>query len=259
MERISWEFKDKIRRQSPGSDKCTEFIAKKLKEISEKEKVTNKVASEKIKILNIACGCGYETLVLAKNFNADIIALDASETYLNKLIKMKELEDELKNIEITTMTENMEDIPLKSNSCDLIWCEGSINILGFKRALKLWKRLLKKDGYMVVSDYTLKTNHSYNESEDIIRTFYPEIKNLNENKALAKKLGYELVDTFTLGDDAWINEFITPILDAVNEMERKFSRKKAYLDYLDEIINSVDTIMQYREEIDFVFYIFKVK
>ena len=31
MERISWEFKDKIRRQSPGSDKCTEFIAKKLK------------------------------------------------------------------------------------------------------------------------------------------------------------------------------------------------------------------------------------
>ncbi len=255
MERILWEYKDKIRRQSPGSDKYTMLMIEKLKEIIKRDADIDE--NKKLNVLNIAPGCGYETLVLAKNLKADIIALDASETFLNKLVKLKELEAIDTNI--TLMTEDMDDIPLKNDSQDLIWCEGAINILGLKKAIRLWRRLLKNTGYLVVSDYTLKSDYNYDEIIDEIEEFYPEINTLEANIKCAEKHSYKVVDTYVAEDDIWTCEFIDPILKAAAELKEKFSANKSYTKYLDELLSEVNTIIKYRKEIDFVFYILKIK
>ena len=65
----------KIDRQGPGSEKET-LQAIKLSGLSN---------SSDLKILDLGCGTGAQTKVLAENLNGNVIALDLLQPFLDKL------------------------------------------------------------------------------------------------------------------------------------------------------------------------------
>jgi len=46
----------------------------------------------------------------------------------------------------------MEKLPFKNEELDLIWSEGAIYNIGFKRGLNEWHKLIKTGGYLAVSE-----------------------------------------------------------------------------------------------------------
>ncbi len=53
---------------------------------------------------------------------------------------------------IKTVCASMDALPFEPGQFDIIWSEGAIFIIGFEKGLATWKPLLKKGGYMVISD-----------------------------------------------------------------------------------------------------------
>jgi hypothetical protein len=56
------------------------------------------------------------------------------------------------NGRVKTLNASMNALQFGKGQFDLIWSEGAIFIIGFETGLKAWKPLVKKGGFMVVSD-----------------------------------------------------------------------------------------------------------
>jgi ubiquinone/menaquinone biosynthesis C-methylase UbiE len=102
------------------------------------------------KILDIGCGSGSQTRELANLTSGIITAVDNYQPFLDTLTTWAQ-KDGLSE-RIRPLYASMDSLPFEKEQFDLIWYEGAIFIIGFEKGLATWKPLLKKGGYMVVSD-----------------------------------------------------------------------------------------------------------
>jgi ubiquinone/menaquinone biosynthesis C-methylase UbiE len=101
-------------------------------------------------ILDIGCGPGMQTLQLAKLSNGTIIALDNYQPFLDILMK-NAIKNGLEE-RIIPNKQSMLEMDFKNNSFDLIWLEGALYFMGFQNGLKRCHQLLKKNGYLAVTE-----------------------------------------------------------------------------------------------------------
>ena len=85
-------------------------------------------------MLDVGCGTGAQTIVLAKRLDAHIVALDFLPDFLDELRLRAEAEGVSAKIE--TRLGSMRDIPTWPERFDLVWAEGSFFIMGFAEALR---------------------------------------------------------------------------------------------------------------------------
>ena len=128
------DFHKDAERQGPGSPNET------IKALD----LTGVDKNEDLKIADIGCGSGDQTITLAQNTNGQITAVDLFPGFLDKLDnKAKELG--LHN-RVTTLKKSMDDLPFDNEEFDIIWSEGAIYNIGFEAGIKKWKEYLKSGG-----------------------------------------------------------------------------------------------------------------
>ncbi|MGL5469919.1 MAG: MerR family transcriptional regulator, partial [Shewanella sp.] len=89
------------------------------------------------KIIDIGCGKGFSTCLLAQHTQAQIVAVDNEQSALDELgERLTELE---LNTRVTLSCVSMTDLPFTSESFDCIWSEGSAYIMGVEQALTQWR------------------------------------------------------------------------------------------------------------------------
>jgi SAM-dependent methyltransferase len=93
---------------------------------------------------------------------------------------------------------------------DLIWSEGAIYNIGFERGLREWRRFLKPDGYLVVSEACWFTEQRPDEIERFWVDAYPEIDTLANKPRQVQQAGYLPVSMFILPETCWTDHFYTP-------------------------------------------------
>ena len=178
-------FKD-MDRLAPGSDNST------LKAIGYID--FNK--DSQLTILDIGCGVGASTLLLVDYFkNSTIEAIDLFPHYL-KVLDEKIVDNDLDN-RVYTCQMDMNDLDYPNCEFDIVFSEVSAYIMGFAKALKSWKRVLKQNGYLVVSELSWIQKPS-KESKKFWKTHYLEIDTIENKIALIKDEGYEFIDYFIL-------------------------------------------------------------
>lgn len=182
-------------RQGPGSTAATLAALHKIEPISPSST-----------IIDLGCGTGASTLLLAEQCNCKVIGIDLFEQFLVKLRHKAAA----KGIAVDTLVCSMDNLPFAPASIDVIWCEGAIYNIGIERGLSLWHHLLKDGGYVVFSDATWLTNSPPREVANFWEEAYPAMGNLEQNLALIKSLGYEVIDHFTLDSKCWTENFYKP-------------------------------------------------
>jgi ubiquinone/menaquinone biosynthesis C-methylase UbiE len=164
-----------------------------------------------LKIADIGCGTGSQTLDLARLLNGHVTAVDLSGLFLEKLRSKAEIQKVSHKID--TLEASMEDLPFEEESLDVIWSEGAIYNMGFEAGIKAWKKFLKKGGYLAVSEISWKSKDRPEKLEAHWRGEYPEIDLPSEKIKLLEENGYSLSAFFFLSQLSWIEWFYKPMYD----------------------------------------------
>ncbi|QYK05352.1 MerR family transcriptional regulator [Shewanella zhangzhouensis] len=176
------------------------------------------------RILDIGCGKGLATRVLAMHTRANIIAIDNEEGALTELQQHLQHSDLASRV--STLYASMTDIPLPAASADLIWAEGSAYIMGVEQALKSWRNLLVDNGVLVLSDLVWLTDDRAPEAITHWQQDYPAMTTVEARKTQMRAAGFDLIESFSLSNEAW-QSFTGPLAARVDEVSRQLAGSQA--------------------------------
>ena len=239
------EFHKDNERQGPGSEEAT---LKALKLIP--------YLNEKTKILDIGCGSGGQTITLAKNTPAQITAVDMLPQFLETLIK-KAKENNLID-RITAKEMLMDNLTFDENSFDVIWSEGAVYNIGFEKGLTLWRKYLKDNGYIAVSEISWLTDTRPEEIEQYWVNAYSEIDTIENKLSVIEKCGYTSVAHFVLNEKCWLN-YYQPLLENAEEFLKKYDYADEVKEFLELGKIEADMYNRFKDYYSYVFYIAKKK
>jgi ubiquinone/menaquinone biosynthesis C-methylase UbiE len=139
MEELYFKIFEALPRQGPGDDKSTKKALQKLSDLPQCPK-----------ILDVGCGNGSQTLVVAKLSQGNITALDKHPPFID-ILKHKARQAGLET-KIQCIVRDVSAMNFSGKRFDVIWSEGAAYNMGFENALKSWNVFLKHKGYLVVSE-----------------------------------------------------------------------------------------------------------
>lgn len=186
------------------------------------------------RILDVGCGSGIPTMELARLSEGEITGLDIDQSALDILAKKivrAGLSDRIK-----TMNCSILSMEFQEESFDIIWSEGSIFAVGFKKGLKEWRRFLKPNGYMVVHD---------------------EQGNIDEKLEQIASCGYELLGHFLLNEDTWWAEYFAPLEKLVIETRARCADDSRILELIHEAEQEIDMFKKNPERNSSVCFVMK--
>jgi ubiquinone/menaquinone biosynthesis C-methylase UbiE len=208
-----------------------------------------------LKIADIGCGSGAQTITLAKNIEGQIIAVDLFPEFLGKLnSKAKELG--LKD-RITTLEKSMEELPFDNEEFDIIWSEGAIYNIGFETGINKWKNYLKTGGYIAVSEITWITNSRPKELEEYWNNEYPEIDTASNKIRILEENGYSPVGYFILSQNSWIDNYYKPIEERFSAFLKKHNNSEMARNMVEENKEEIRKYQKYKDYYSYGFYIAK--
>lgn len=208
----------------------------------------------KPRVLDIGCGPGAQTLVLAGGLkDARITAIDIHQPYLEEL-KTRATVAGVSD-RVTAKNLSMEEMGFASETFDLIWAEGSAYIMGFAKAVMAWKPLLKETGFLAVTELVWLTDDRPFEAADFFRHEYPAMTDRAGVVENIRVAGYELVDTFTLPDSAWWDAYYTPLLARLPALESKYAGDAASLSVIAAARREVEVRRRFASSYGYEFFV----
>ncbi len=112
---------------------------------------------------------------------------------------------------------------LQSQSFDLIWSEGALYNIGLENALPLCHGLLRPNGYLAFTDAVWRRDNPPPEVKASFDIDYPAMGRVPDVLAAIGKTGFSLVDHFTLPDEAWWDDFYTPMARRIEDLRGKYA------------------------------------
>ena len=241
---IFWELHSDLPQEGPGSDDLT------LKAIS---LIPDLPASPAI--LDIGCGPGRQTMVLAKQTGGIVTALDNHQPFLDEVARRADAAGVSERVVARNCS--MTEMDFEEKSFDIIWSEGAIYIMGFRNGLESCKRFLKPGGYVAVSELSWYTDEPPYEPRKFWEVSYPDMKTIDQNCRVIEDIGYELITSFTLPDSAWLDGYYTPLEERIPRMREKYAGDKKAIESLDGTQQEIDIFLKYSGSYGYVFYIMK--
>ncbi len=231
-----------IPREGPGSDECTRKALQKLPPLPESPRV-----------LDLGCGPGRQTLVLARELGVPIVAVDIFEQFLDQLRDSAKAEElgELIKIRQADMG-SLDDDP---GSIDLIWSEAAIYLLGFEEGLRRWRPLLRDRGFLVASEVSWLTDDRPVEAVSFWEKEYPAMTDVSGNIATARRAGFDVLDHFAVPRSAWWDEYYEPLSKRAESLRAQAAGDPDLARVLDENDREMDFVDRYGEYFGYVFYL----
>jgi len=177
-------------KQGPGSEEST---LKALNAIPGYENFEN--------ILDVGCGIGRHTILLAKKISAKITALDFYDQQIASLARNVKQAGLSERIEI--VKGDMGDLSFAKEKYDLIWSESSIYNIGFEKGLKYWRDFINDGGYLAVSEAVWLIDTPTDEIKKWWNEVYPDIQTVDQKIEVIKNCGYELITHFVQPKKDW--------------------------------------------------------
>ena len=244
MEEIYFEIFESLPRQGPGDERSTKKAFQKLSGLPERPE-----------ILDVGCGTGGQTMVLAKLTPGKITALDNHAPFIEKLKRDAKKAGCADRIQC--VVGDMASMNFPKGSFDVIWSEGAAFVMGFNNALKTWRQLLRPKGYLAVSELVWFKKRAPKEVKGFFAREYPDMKHYKDIYPVIESSGYKMIDYFPLPGESWWTHYYTPVEKKLVAMRHKYKGNKDAQTILDSFQLEIDMHRKYSEYYGYGFYIMR--
>ena len=231
-----------LERQGPGSPEMT---IKAIGFLDNPEEI--------VRVADLGCGCGGQTMVLAQHIPGRITGVDQFPDFINIF------NDNAKKLNFQQRVNGivglMENLPFQKEEFDLIWSEGAIDSIGFERGLTHWSLFLKKNGYVAVTCPTWLTDERPDEVERFWADAGSELDTIGHNVEVMQKSGYRMVAAFTLPEKCWTDNYFTPRGEVEQSLLEKHLGNKIVQAYIESSKYEEELYLKYKNYYGYVFYI----
>lgn len=247
-------FDASLPRLGPGDDASTRRALDKLLSTKPQQK------DDRLRILDIGCGNGAQTLCLARNVEGDILAVDNHQPFLEELNRRAGVEGLSEKIRTRLM--DMTDLGPQDGIFDLIWSEGALaymgladgvlNPNGFRDGLLLCHDLLAPGGLMAASELCWFRPDPPEEC----RLFFSEKHSMataDANLSLIESCGFEIVGHFILPESCWRESFYYPLEERLRSLRRQYAADQERLDFIESIQVEIDIYEKYSSSYGYIF------
>lgn len=238
------EYFSSIERQGPGSPEAT------LKALNFIDNL-----NEGSRIVDIGCGTGGQTMVLAKHTAGQITGIDLFPHFIdlfNSNAQKQNFQSKVQGI-----VGSMDNLPFQIEELDLIWSEGAIYNIGYQRGLLEWRKFLKLGGFIAVSEVSWFTDKRPAEINDFWMDAYSEIDTIPIKIAQMQNAGYIPIASFILPENCWIENFYTPQIRAQEIFLNKYPGNNTAKELVNNQQQEAHLYNKYKQYYGYVFYIGK--
>lgn len=204
------------------------------------------------KIADIGCGKGEQTIVLCKETNAEIIAVD----FIPEFVECVKAEAGIKklNNRLSPVLASMDNLPFHDGELDMIWAESMVNNIGFGYALKQWNRYIRPDGYMALCSYCWLKDNPPEAISEYWRNSGKEINSIPYRISQMFGNGFMPVGHFVMPDECWWNYFC-PLEENFALLSEQYRDNPEAERLIEEIDQEIDLYEKYGEYYGYVFFI----
>lgn len=211
--------------------------------------------AKNLTIADLGCGTGASALVLARELDATITAVDIFEDFLSVLQHRAE-QDGLAD-RIKTLAASMDALPFEEASFDAIWSEGAIYNVGFANGIKTLRRFLKPGGILAVSELTWLTDERPAELQQHWMQEYPEVDTASAKMALLEKCGYTPVGYFALAEPSWLEGYYRPMQCRFDDFLSRHGHSEAARAIVEAEKREIDLYERYSAFVSYGYYVSK--
>lgn len=239
---IFFEIFESLPRQGPGNRACA------VRALGLCQNLPQSPA-----ILDLGCGVGGQTLQLAELTSGPIVAIDSHPPSIERLQAAIAERGLTRRVSAVVGDIACTEQPL--GSFDLIWSEGALYNIGLRNALNVCHGLLRPGGYLAFTDAVWRKENPPPAVKTSFDLDYPTMGCLDDNVAAIQGCGFALVGHFTLPDEAWWDDFYTPMEARIAELRGKYANDVEALAVLDQLAEEPEMYRRYSDFFAYVFFV----
>ncbi|WP_290649846.1 class I SAM-dependent methyltransferase [Aquisalimonas sp.] len=239
---IFFEVYESLPRQGPGNRSCAARALGLCRELPKSPA-----------ILDMGCGVGRQTLQLAELAPGPIVAIDSHAPSIERL-KAAILARGLSQ-RVSAMVGDMAHPEQAPGSFDLIWSEGALYSIGLQKALRVCHGLLRAGGYLAFTDAVWRKANPPAAVKAGFDRDYPTMGWLEDDVAAIRDCGLELVAHFTLPNEAWWEDFYTPMEARIAELRVKYADDAEAAAILEQLAEEPEMHRRYSDFYAYEFFV----
>lgn len=205
------------------------------------------------RILDIGCGTGAQTLDLLRQCDCHVTAVDMHQPFLDSL--MARAGGAGLASRVRTLCADMNALELPDGAYDVLWSEGAIYHMGFDVGLTQWRRLLRPEGVLVVSEMSWFVDSPPQDALDFWREGYPQMRHENANAEAMERHGYELLGSFRLPVADWWDVYYADLTVRLEAFETLYGSTEEGRAIIDEQRREFDVMRRGGDSCGYVFYV----
>jgi SAM-dependent methyltransferase len=201
----------------------------------------------------VGCGVGGQTFHVAELTSGTIVAIDTHEPSIQRL--RQAIADRGLTHRVSAFVGDMAHPEQPAESFDLIWSEGALYSIGLGNALRTCFALLRPGGYLAFTDATWRRDAPPPEVKAGFDLDYPAMGSITDDLAAITDRGFDLIGHFTLPDEAWWDDFYTPMEQRIEELRVRYANDSEALAILDQLAAEPEMHRRYSDYYAYEFFV----
>jgi len=208
---------------------------------------------EPLNILDLGCGNGAQTLILAEFLPGRVTAVDTHQPFLEELNRRAIRAAVAEKIENLCVDMGSPDLP--SGAYDLVWCEGALYNLGLDAGLRQGFRLLSPGGCMAFTELNWLSDKRSEACQDFFDQVHLPVIDVSANLAHIRDVGFREIEHFTLPAESWWSDFYRPLQGRLAELKGEAARDEKLAEVIKGLEAEIEVFLTHYDEFGYVFYL----
>ena len=209
------------------------------------------------RVLDLGCGTGLQTSVLAQNSPARFVAIDNHEPFVEELNRHAQALGLGDRVE--ARVGDMRRLEFAPGSFDVIWCEGAIYVIGLEAGLCEWRRLLAPGGHIAMTEVCWTRPDPPPECAAFWAQEYPAIRDVSALLEVIDECGYDLVGHFTLPPASWWDDYYRPLQQNVVDFRNRHRGEPDAQELAHQVQREIDVWHACSEFYSYEFFVMRAR